>query len=75
MILFDSGSERSKPVAKRKSTTTKGDTAGRSIDTKVRFVVYGIEMPEKAVNPSGKSGRIYPPSDRIGRRVKVARIT
>ncbi len=40
---------------------------------KVKFVVYGEEMLEKRVKSSGDSGRVYLPSDWVGRRVKVIR--
>ena len=39
----------------------------------VKFEVYGEEMLEKWVKSSGDSGRVYLPSDWVGRRVKVIR--
>ncbi|MFZ0943809.1 MAG: DUF2080 family transposase-associated protein [Syntrophobacteraceae bacterium] len=41
---------------------------------KVKFEVFGEEMLEKRVKPSGNSGRVYLPPDWVGRRVKVIRI-
>jgi putative transposon-encoded protein len=42
--------------------------------TKVRFEVYGEEMFEKIVKLSGNSGRIYLPSDWVGKHIKIIRI-
>jgi len=50
-------------VGKRKFIDKPNDIALRSTDTKVRFVVYGVEMLDKPVNLCGKSGRIYLPAD------------
>lgn len=41
---------------------------------KVKFEVYGKELVEKQVTPSGKSGRVYLPVDWLGKRVKIIRI-
>ena len=42
---------------------------------KVKFEIYGEEMIEKKVSPSGSSsGRIYLPPDWVDRRVKIVRI-
>ena len=40
----------------------------------VKFKVFGEEMIEKEVKPSGNSGRIYLPLDWVGKHVKVIRI-
>lgn len=40
----------------------------------VKFEVFGEEMLEKQVKPSGNSGRVYLPPDWVGSRVKVIRI-
>ena len=40
----------------------------------VKFEVFGEEMLEKEVKPSGNSGRVYLPPDWVGSRVKVIRI-
>ena len=36
--------------------------------------VFGVEMIEKEVKPRGNCGRIYLPSDWVGKRVKIVRI-
>lgn len=42
---------------------------------KVKFKIYGEEMIEKKVSPSGSSsGRIYLPPDWADRRVKIIRV-
>ena len=42
---------------------------------KVKFKIYGEEMIDKKVSPSGSSsGRIYLPPDWVDRRVKIVRI-
>jgi putative transposon-encoded protein len=41
---------------------------------KVKFEIYGEEMVEKNVKPSGNSGRIYLPPQWIGQKVKIVRI-
>jgi len=42
---------------------------------KVKFKIYGEEMIDKKVSPSGSSsGRIYLPHDWVDRRVKIIRI-
>ncbi len=40
----------------------------------VKFEVFGEEMLDKQVKPSGNSGRVYLPPDWVGCRVKVIRI-
>ena len=41
---------------------------------KSKFEVYGEEMIEKVVKPSGNSGRIYLPPDWVGKTVKIIRV-
>ncbi|WP_155320143.1 DUF2080 family transposase-associated protein [Desulfosarcina alkanivorans] len=41
---------------------------------RAEFRVYGEEMIEKEVRPSGKTGRIYLPPDWVGKHVKIIRI-
>ena len=42
---------------------------------RVMFKIYGEEMIDKKVSPSGSSsGRIYLPPDWVDRRVKIIRI-
>jgi hypothetical protein len=43
--------------------------------SKVKFKIFGEEMIEKKVSPSGSSsGRIYLPPDWVDRRVKIIRV-
>jgi putative transposon-encoded protein len=42
--------------------------------TKSKFEVYGEEMIEKEVKPSGNSGRVYLPPDWVGKHVKIIRV-
>jgi putative transposon-encoded protein len=41
---------------------------------KTKFEVFGEEMIEKVVKPSGNSGRVYLPPDWVGKQVKIIRI-
>ena len=41
---------------------------------KIRFGIFGKELIEKEVKPSGNSGRLYLPSDWVGKHVKIIRI-
>lgn len=41
---------------------------------RVRFEVYGQEMLAKLVRASGNSGRIYLPTNWVGRQVKIIRV-
>ena len=43
-------------------------------NTKVKFEVYGEEMIEKVVKPSGNSGRVYLPPEWVGKQVKIVRV-
>ncbi len=40
---------------------------------RVRFEVYGQEMLAKMVRASGNSGRVYLPTNWVGRQVKIIR--
>jgi hypothetical protein len=55
-----------------KETSGKPDSPGKS--PKAKFGVFGKEMIEKEVKPSGNSGRVYLPSDWVGKHVKIIRI-
>jgi len=48
------------------------DNPGKS--PRARFGVFGKEMIERKVKPSGNSGRVYLPSDWVGKHVKIIRI-
>jgi len=41
---------------------------------KVKFMVFGEEMIEKEVKPSGNTGRVYLPPDWVGKHVKIIRV-
>ena len=41
---------------------------------KTKFEVFGEEMIEKEVKPSGNSGRVYLPPDWVGKHVKIIRM-
>jgi hypothetical protein len=55
-----------------KEISGKPDNPGKS--PKAKFGVFGKEMIEKKVKPSGNSGRVYLPSDWVGKHVKIIRI-
>ena len=59
-----------KPADTDPSLREKTEPARRG----VKFEVFGEEMLEKEVKPSGNSGRVYLPPDWVGCRVKVIRI-
>lgn len=44
------------------------------VKDKIRFELFGLEVVEKKVASSGKSGRIYLPRNWLGHRVKVIRL-
>ena len=50
------------------------NSARGSLLDRVRFEVYGQEMLEKMVRASGNSGRVYLPTNWVGRQVKIIRI-
>ena len=41
---------------------------------KAKFRVFGEEMIEKEVKPSGNTGRVYLPPDWVGKHVKIIRV-
>jgi hypothetical protein len=45
-----------------------------SKENRVKFELFGIEMVEKEVRSSGKTGRIYLPPDWVGCKVKIVKI-
>ena len=55
-----------------KETSMKSQDSGNTRKTK--FEVFGEEMIEKEVKPSGNSGRVYLPLDWVGKHVKIIRI-
>jgi putative transposon-encoded protein len=55
-----------------KEISGKSEDLGNSLKTK--FEVFGEEMIEKEVKPSGNSGRIYLPQDWVGKYIKIIRI-
>ena len=54
------------------------EVSGKPQDTgkypKPKCGVFGVEMIEKEVKASGNSGRVYLPSDWVGKHVKIIRI-
>ena len=64
-------------VALKRETGLK-EISGKSEDPgkspKAKFGVFGKEMIEKEVKKSGNSGRVYLPSDWVGKIVKIIRI-
>ena len=52
--------------------SAKPQASGRT--PKAKFRVYGEEMIEKEVKPSGNTGRVYLPPDWVGKHVKIIRI-
>ena len=61
-------------VAKEKKSKKNSNSTGGSVNTKVKFEIYGEEMIEKMVKLSGNSGRVYLPPDWVGHQVKIIRI-
>ena len=55
-----------------KKTSAKPEDPGKYPKPKCR--VFGVEVIEKEVKPKGTSGRIYLPSDWVGKLVKIIRI-
>ena len=66
-----------KRVALKRETGLK-EIQMKSQDTgnarKTKFEVFGEEMIEKEVKPSGNSGRVYLPLDWVGMHIKIIRI-
>jgi putative transposon-encoded protein len=59
---------------KAKAGPSSGNEAQAAHNNMVKFEVFGEEMLEKTVKPSGNSGRVYLPPDWVGSRVKVIRV-
>ncbi len=57
-----------------KPKRTEGKPAAHPRPPRTRFAIFGEEIIEKEVRPSGNSGRIYLPLDWVGKHVKVIRI-
>ena len=55
-----------------KEMSAKPQDPGKS--PKAKFAVFGEEMIEKEVKPSGNSGRVYLPLDWVGKQVKIIRV-
>ena len=55
-----------------KEISGKPEDPGKS--PKAKFGVFGEEMIEKEVKPSGNTGRVYLPFDWVGKHVKIIRI-
>jgi len=55
-----------------KEISRKPDAPANS--PKVKFMVFGEEMLEKEVKPSGNTGRVYLPPDWVGKHVKIIRM-
>jgi len=53
-------------------TIMKSQNSGKTRKTK--FEVFGEEMIEKEVKPSGNSGRVYLPIEWVGMHIKIIRI-
>jgi hypothetical protein len=51
-----------------------GKPKGPVKSPKAKFGVFGEEMIEKEVKPSGNTGRVYLPLDWVGKHVKIIRI-
>jgi hypothetical protein len=59
---------------KAKTREENKSPAGVRASRKVKFEIYGEEMIDKMVRPSGASGRVYLPPDWVDRHVKIIRI-
>ena len=59
-------------MSKEKANTDK--PVVERLPDSVRFEVYGQEMLEKMVRASGNSGRVYLPTNWVGRQVKIIRV-
>ena len=55
-----------------KEISTTPEDPGNS--PRAKFRVFGEEIIEKEVKPSGNTGRIYLPLDWVGKHVKVIRL-
>ena len=65
-------------MATPKLETGLKETSMKSQDSrntrKTKFEVFGEEMIEKEVKPSGNSGRVYLPLDWVRMHIKIIRI-
>ena len=61
-------------MANEKKSKKNKDAVDESINSKVKFEIYGEEMIEKRVKLSGNSGRVYLPPNWVGHHVKIIRI-
>ena len=61
-------------MANGKKTKKNKDAVDETINTRVKFEIYGEEMIEKRVKLSGNSGRVYLPPNWVGHHVKIIRI-
>ncbi len=61
-------------MTRSKKTEEDKSPAGIRPLGKVKFEIYGQEMIDKKVKPSGASGRVYLPPDWVDRYVKIIRI-
>ena len=65
-------------MAAPKIETGPRETMMKSKDSaktrKTKFEVFGEEMIEKEVKPSGNSGRVYLPLEWVGQHIKIIRI-
>jgi len=61
-------------MSKPKSREEDKTPAGTQPPGNVKFEIYGEEMIDKNVKPSGASGRVYLPPDWVDRHVKIIRI-
>ncbi len=55
-----------------KEISGKPEDPGKSL--KAKFGLFGVEMIEKEVKPSGNSGRVYLPLDWVDKHIKIIRI-
>ena len=55
-----------------KEISGKPEDPGKS--PKAKFGIFGVEIIEKEVKPSGNTGRIYLPLNWVGKNVKIIRI-
>ena len=61
-------------MANEKNLKKNKESLEESINSKVKFEIYGEEMIEKRVKLSGNSGRVYLPPNWVGHHVKIIRI-
>ena len=61
-------------MANEKKSKKNKDAVDESINSRVKFEIYGEEMIEKRVKLSGNSGRVYLPPNWVGHQVKIIRI-